>query len=568
MLRSPLQAPAPQGSSAELVELIEALRLEHHLRGHLPVRLVRLHTCGRSALAWAERGSHGDTFLRLAGTTGNPGLDHAARDVRLDPPLPTVGLPSEARTTAAKLVAALSAWLARPVRRLDRWAELSVDDPVVWCFRERAVEGGVWIEGPLAPAQLEAVRRTVWRLRHMRAAEALHNQNTLYQAVLTKSAATFFTVDRTGVPKHTAAGAVVDPGAFFTDVLPLTAREQAILEQAVAGGAPTAIDVGPPTRARTLHVSPLPDGAAVVATPPETLALHDLKNDLALLAPHISPSGHALWRALTERLAPESHDPLTRVDLHRVAQLEVQTARPSTQATLSVRGAGPVWAQARSTALHATVRELLRNAVAAAGETGCVVLDVSSGEGQSAGHKGPRLVVTDTGSGFSETARARLFERGATTRRAGHGLGLATARWRIEEMGGAVVVGPGPGGQVEVRLQSPGTLAGRCVWVLDDNVSLLGWMSEVLRSHGATVVAASRLSELDQLEHPRPDLLVLDEHLAEGSGLAHLHTLRARLQGAPVLLCSGGDLHQAGLPQLTKPFTTEALVAQVCAQLG
>ena len=64
------------------------------------------------------------------------------------------------------------------------------------------------------------------------------------------------------------------------------------------------------------------------------------------------------------------------------------------------------------------------------------------------------LDVIDTGVGMTEEVRARIFDAFFSTRPAGSGLGLPTARKIIEAHGGTIQVQsePGKGSQFTVRL--------------------------------------------------------------------------------------------------------------------
>ena len=78
---------------------------------------------------------------------------------------------------------------------------------------------------------------------------------------------------------------------------------------------------------------------------------------------------------------------------------------------------------------------------------------------------GPWIVldVIDTGVGMTDEVRARIFDAFFSTRPAGSGLGLPTARKIIEAHGGSIQVQsePGKGSQFTVRLPvsepGPGT---------------------------------------------------------------------------------------------------------------
>ena len=91
------------------------------------------------------------------------------------------------------------------------------------------------------------------------------------------------------------------------------------------------------------------------------------------------------------------------------------------------------------------------------------------------------LDVIDTGVGMTEEVRGRIFDAFFSTRPAGSGLGLPTARKIVEVHGGTIQVQsePGKGSQFTVRLpvgesrlavQRPG-VAGRNRWVPPQNQS-------------------------------------------------------------------------------------------------
>jgi signal transduction histidine kinase len=78
-------------------------------------------------------------------------------------------------------------------------------------------------------------------------------------------------------------------------------------------------------------------------------------------------------------------------------------------------------------------------------------LELCARRREAAGAPEAVLEVADTGTGLSETARARLFEPYFTTRTHGTGLGLAISRRIVEEMNGTIALEP--------RADGRGTLA-------------------------------------------------------------------------------------------------------------
>ncbi len=91
---------------------------------------------------------------------------------------------------------------------------------------------------------------------------------------------------------------------------------------------------------------------------------------------------------------------------------------------------------------------LFRNAVQHAGETPKITVEISAIENQV------RIIVSDNGPGVPEDMRARLFQRGISTKESG-GLGLHISRQIIEAVGGSIELMPkikGTGAQFEIVL--------------------------------------------------------------------------------------------------------------------
>lgn len=101
------------------------------------------------------------------------------------------------------------------------------------------------------------------------------------------------------------------------------------------------------------------------------------------------------------------------------------------------------------------IGELLRNALQQAGAGVSIAVSVMRGA------RGLVLEVCDDGPGVAESERARIFERGVTTRREGAGQGLALVREIVGQMSGAIrVEDSSEGGArfvVEIADESRGT---------------------------------------------------------------------------------------------------------------
>jgi PAS domain S-box-containing protein len=172
-----------------------------------------------------------------------------------------------------------------------------------------------------------------------------------------------------------------------------------------------------------------------------------------------------------------------------------------------------------------------------------------------------RLWVADSGPGISATLRGRIFEPFFSTKAPGRGtgMGLATVHRIVHDHGGHLSVESEGGARFEVLLpEGPAAAAapppdppapdprrrplrGR-VLLVDDEESVLGYMSELLRSWGLDVVALRRAPaarDLIAAGTPAIDLLLTDQTMPELGGVDLAHAVHALRPGLPVLLYSG-----------------------------
>ncbi|MEO8297985.1 MAG: response regulator, partial [Burkholderiales bacterium] len=128
----------------------------------------------------------------------------------------------------------------------------------------------------------------------------------------------------------------------------------------------------------------------------------------------------------------------------------------------------------------------------------------------------------------------------------------------------------------------PQPLAGLRVVVVDDDPSVLAALTDRLRQWGALVQAHASLTSMRSalvlaaaepdagMPLPRPDLLVTDQRLPDGSGLETAALMRLHHADLPVLVITGNTqteelalLQASHLPVLHKPFRAEALLAAI-----
>jgi CheY-like chemotaxis protein len=217
-----------------------------------------------------------------------------------------------------------------------------------------------------------------------------------------------------------------------------------------------------------------------------------------------------------------------------------------------------------------------------------------------------RVAVWDTGPGIAHDARHAIFGefvRGTHLHEgediaAGLGLGLAIAQRAAALLGAEVALRsePGRGSCFSVVLPRalaaavstpaphlrptlPRPLAGRRLWLLEDDPNARASMQLLLQHWGAEVHAFSSLTALRGVDAlvPAPELLISDLRLPDGQGSDALLHLRERWPDQPALFVTGNtapeDLaalerwREAGIPVLIKPYATATLQSALLATL-
>jgi CheY-like chemotaxis protein len=204
------------------------------------------------------------------------------------------------------------------------------------------------------------------------------------------------------------------------------------------------------------------------------------------------------------------------------------------------------------------------------------------------------LAISDTGTGMSETVRARVFDPFFSTKAVGDGtgLGLATCYGIIKQSGGHISVYSEPGRgttfkiylpQVETRAEiSVQRVAGldlphgtETILLVEDDQALREMAATLLRRLGYTVFAAGNGVEALSLKHERStghiDLLFTDVVMPHMSGKELADRVRALYPHTKILFTSAytenAIVHQGvldkGVALLQKPFTPAALANKV-----
>ncbi|MDO8798716.1 ATP-binding protein [Phenylobacterium sp.] len=338
----------------------------------------------------------------------------------------------------------------------------------------------------------------------------------------------------------------------------------------------------------------------------ETLAAQQKTQQSRELAELIVSSGRLLEQVLTDildfskieageiQLSHETFD--MQAIVRRIAELHRASAESKGldlgwTVSEAARGAF-VGDQVRLTQV---LSNLLSNAVKFT-PAGSVRLAVTAEEGGQV-----RFTVTDSGIGFDDAVKARLFGRfqqadGSITRRfGGTGLGLAISRSLVELMGGAISVESTPGvGSVftfrlpleavqtavaddAVEAEAGFDLSGCRILLAEDHPTNQKVVQLILQSVNVEleIVENGQLA-LDRLTAERFDIVLMDMQMPELDGLSATRRLRALeaaegLARTPVIMLTANAMddhiragREAGADQhLSKPIRATALIETI-----
>ncbi len=211
------------------------------------------------------------------------------------------------------------------------------------------------------------------------------------------------------------------------------------------------------------------------------------------------------------------------------------------------------------------------------------------------------LSVSDTGKGIPESEHRRIFEEfyqldnSGRDRTRGVGLGLAIVQRLCELIGAKVTVESVIDAGTCFRVTMPGSvgaltapeslpdesinslLAGKRVYVVDDEIDILKSMRALLGVWGFETYAVRSSSEADDLftTQGAPDLLIVDLRLGEAVHGAQLADRMRREHGEfPVVIITGEtasealrQANEAGYTLLQKPIAPEVLRRTIIAAL-
>jgi CheY-like chemotaxis protein len=210
---------------------------------------------------------------------------------------------------------------------------------------------------------------------------------------------------------------------------------------------------------------------------------------------------------------------------------------------------------------------------------------------------GPHVVlkVSDTGIGMDAKTRERIFEPFFTTKERGKGtgLGLSTVHGIVHQSSGAIAVASEPGGGTTFEIHLPRATAPAAapgappagsppesvrgietILVVEDEASVRDLVTETLKAHGYTVLAAAGAAAAERVasSHRGPIHLLLTDIVMPGrSGRALAQDLLRLRPALRVLFMSGHEeqpVTPAGPPAtgtafLAKPFVPQELARRI-----
>jgi CheY-like chemotaxis protein len=229
---------------------------------------------------------------------------------------------------------------------------------------------------------------------------------------------------------------------------------------------------------------------------------------------------------------------------------------------------------------------LLRNALRHADSQVNVTLAPAARNGR----QGLLIAVENDGAEMPGEIRQRLFQVGSHGDHGGTGLGLASASWAAEQLGGAISnCDPEQLGgarfeiwlpTVHLRADQPappqvaGTLSGAHIVVIDDDPSILRVFTRVFERAGARVSAPLPDTDWQRaLAGGEPDAILLDLNLGTTDGIGLWREIAARwprLASRVIFVSGATGSEQAelatiatGRPVLSKALDIEQLVRAV-----
>jgi len=236
--------------------------------------------------------------------------------------------------------------------------------------------------------------------------------------------------------------------------------------------------------------------------------------------------------------------------------------------------------------LRQILMNLLSNAVKFTERGGRVTVRAARGTAGQPPEEGVEIQVEDTGIGIAPEDLGRLFRKfeqldaGLSKGHQGTGLGLALTQHLVELHGGTLAAhsaGRGRGSTFTVRLPVEARRERPLVLAVDDDPGMRELLACSLREWGWEAATAATLAEARAaLDRERPDLVILDAAMPDGSGRDFVREIRQGPAARVAILLFtglGAEEGQAALKMgaddyLVKPAPGEAIHRKASKLLG
>lgn len=211
------------------------------------------------------------------------------------------------------------------------------------------------------------------------------------------------------------------------------------------------------------------------------------------------------------------------------------------------------------------------------------------------------LTVEDSGSGIPEDVKAKIFEPYFTTKPVGRGtgMGLPVAHGIVHDQQGHIKVESSEGNGTRVSILLPVAVdtqfklrevsmedamanqgdTGKSVLLVDDEVTITGYLSEMLEIKGFSVTCCNNSQEAlsNFVANPEGyDIVITDMTLPGMTGVELARGMLAVRPDLPIILCSGyideekrEEIQQAGIREFfNKPVDSGQLIQAIHSQLN
>jgi len=177
------------------------------------------------------------------------------------------------------------------------------------------------------------------------------------------------------------------------------------------------------------------------------------------------------------------------------------------------------------------------------------------------------IKISDTGSGIEKNILGRLFDPFFSTKEVGKGtgMGLSMVHGLVHQHGGHVLIHTTPGAGTEISVLLPEakgqldtieviiaednirkTIKDKTVLIVDDELAIIGFLGELLKSYGLNVILMSDSQKaLDVFREKSADidLVITDQTMPNLTGVQLSQEILNLSPSMPIIMCTGYSEH-------------------------